>query len=233
MARFILEAAGEDITVGGSNVTVVGTNAGGEEVTVVGGNVTFDSSFNSGGDTIALAGEAEDYTARISGSRVILTSTVNGTTVSIPVGTAGLDIEFGGDDTRTLQVEGGVLSLGDQTIANTGDTTLEPGADDLTAVQALEVLQAAEVALAEFEAEQAATGDDLRTALDTAEGTLEAARATRSDAQLEADLISANADLDAAETDVAAVPGLTAAIEERDEAEAALDAAFDAYVDAV
>jgi hypothetical protein len=229
MARFILEAAGEDITVGGSDVEVIGTTAGGEEITVVGGNITFDNSFNAGGDTIALAGEAEDYTARISGSRVILTSTVNGTTVSIPVGTAGLDIEFGGDDTRTLQIEGGVLVLGDQTIASTGDTTLEPGADDLTAVQALAVLQAAEVALAEFEAEQEATGDDLRAALDTAEATLAAERATRSDAQLEADLISANADLDAAETDVAAVPGLAAAIEERDEADAALDAAIAAY----
>jgi hypothetical protein len=229
MARFILETAGEDITVGGSDVDVIGTNAGGEEITVTGGNITLDGSFTNGGDTIALVGEAEDYTATISGSRVILTSTVNGTTISIPVGTAGLAIEFGGDDTRTLRVNaGGALVLGDQVIAATGETTLESGDDDLTVVEALAVLQAAEVALSDFETEQGATGDDLRANLDTAEATLAAERGVITDAQLEANLISANADVDAAETDVEAVPGLAAAIEERDETFAEAIAAFEA-----
>lgn len=148
MARFILEAAGEDITVGGDDVTVIGTNEGGEEVTIVGGNITLDASFAAGGDTIVLAGEAEDYTATVSGSRVILTS-ATGATVSIPVGTNGIAVDFGGDDTRILMVNAdGDLMLGEQMVDAEGETTLDPGADDtpVALADALEAFLAAEQA---------------------------------------------------------------------------------------
>lgn len=146
MARFILETAGEDITVGGDDVTVIGTNEGGEEVTIVGGNVTLDASFAAGGDTIVLAGEAEDYTATVSGSRVILTS-ATGATVSIPVGTNGIAVDFGGDDTRILMVNAdGDLMLGEQMVDAEGETTLDPGADDtpVTIADALDAVLVAE-----------------------------------------------------------------------------------------
>lgn len=132
MARIILETAGEDVFVGGDDIEVFGTTEGGEVITVnAGSNVVFDGSFAAGGDEIELPGGAGSYSATISGSRVILTST-NGTTVSIPLGEAGIDIDFGGGDVRTLQIVDGEVVLGEQTIEpGATPTELDAGASNL------------------------------------------------------------------------------------------------------
>jgi flagellar biosynthesis GTPase FlhF len=228
MARFILETAGEDITVGGSDVDVIGTNGGGEEITVTGGNISLDASFANGGDTIALEGEAEDYTATVSGSRVILTSTVNGTTVSIPVGTAGLAIEFGGDDTRTLRVNGGAIVLADQVISLTGETEIEAGTDEVTNLTAaLENLQDAQGALATFLAANDLDGNpatptteaDIINARNDAQNDLNADLVEGTDEQLAAEVASEEADVNAAEADVAAIDDLPEAVAELEDAQ--------------
>lgn len=112
MARVILNEAGEDVVVGGV-VSVIGTSAGGEVITVVGGTIILDPSFNAGGDIVNLAGAASSFTIRMSGSAAILVGA--GVTISIPVGTAGLVINFG-DGSRTLAFDSalGVAKLGDQ-----------------------------------------------------------------------------------------------------------------------
>ena len=226
MARVILENGGEDVTVGGSDVDVIGTSTGGEIITITGGNVTLDASFANGGDTIVMEGEAEDYTAEIVGSRLVLTSGT--TTVSIPLGTESNAIVFGGDDTRELMIgENGEVMLGGQEIDQDGETTLEPGDDDGDIISALAALQAAEQAITDFEEEQEMTSQEIRDEAAATEEALADAREIDTDAQLRADLTAADADVDAAEEDVAAVDGLDEAIEELEaantEAEAALE----------
>ncbi|MEM6913227.1 MAG: cadherin repeat domain-containing protein [Pseudomonadota bacterium] len=59
--------------------------------------VTFDPSFNTGGDTVAFAGNAEDYTVRLSGTSVVIS---NGSiSATIPAGTSQTNIVFVGDGT--------------------------------------------------------------------------------------------------------------------------------------
>jgi hypothetical protein len=102
MARVTLSQAGEDVIVGGADVQVIGTSAGGEVITVVSGNVRLDPSFNAGGDTIVLPGNASDYTAYRTGGEVIFTRNDGGVTLRIPIGAAGTEIQFNGGDSRTL-----------------------------------------------------------------------------------------------------------------------------------
>ncbi|NJC05712.1 Ca2+-binding RTX toxin-like protein [Sphingomonas kaistensis] len=102
MARVTLSQAGEDVIVGGADVQVIGTSAGGEVITVVSGNIRLDPSFNQGGDTIVLPGDASDYTAYRAGGEVIFTSLDGTVTLRIPVGGNGTEIQFDGGDSRTL-----------------------------------------------------------------------------------------------------------------------------------
>ena len=103
MARVILLREGEDVIIGGSDVTVIGTTGGGEVMTVVTGNVTLNSSFTAGGDTIVLPGDATDYTVRSEGARIIFESASEGTTVAIPTSDLANTVTFsGGADARTL-----------------------------------------------------------------------------------------------------------------------------------
>ena len=104
MARVTLSQAGEDVTVGGSDIQLVGTTAGDEIITVTGGNVRLDASFNRGGDTIRLPGLASEYTAYRSFSEVIFTRAGGSVTLRIPIGTAGTEIAFDGGDSRTLLI---------------------------------------------------------------------------------------------------------------------------------
>ncbi len=98
MARLILTEAGEDVDVGG-DVTVIGTSSGGEVITVLRGNIVLDPSFNAGGDTVRLPDLASAFTVRLLGSTAILTGA--NLTITIPVGTAGLQVVFD-DVARTL-----------------------------------------------------------------------------------------------------------------------------------
>lgn len=93
MARLTL-TAGESVGLSSGTYDIYGTNTGNETVTVsVGTVVKFDASFNRGGDTISLAGNAGSYTIVRSGSSVIFTDAQGGT-VTVPVGTAGTTIKF-------------------------------------------------------------------------------------------------------------------------------------------
>ena len=236
MARVILEGMGDNVTVGGNDVDVIGTSND-ETITIVSGNVTLDASFANGGDTIELAGEAEEYTAALSGSRVIITNVATGATVSIPVGTAGLDVEFGGDDTRSLMVMNGAVMFGEQTVTSTA-VTLEAGSeteDSLTT--ALNNLQSAQTALSEFLEDNdlgaadptpgdATTAADIRTNEDNALAALNNdVQMNGSDAQLNANLSDARDDLSAAQNAVNNQTGLSAAISE-------LELSQDAYQEA-
>ncbi len=124
MARVILEQPGEDITVGGrfngfgdpTDSTVIGTRSPGEEVTVIEGDIVLDASFNAGGDVIGLPGEADEYSAELIGSRVVLTYAAGEVRISIPVGETPNTIIFGGEDSRTIRIEDGQVFIGDQVV---------------------------------------------------------------------------------------------------------------------
>ena len=95
------------------DVAVFGTTAGGEVIEIVRGDVTLDASFNAGGDTVVLPDDAGSYTATLVGSFVVIES--GDLRVAIPVGLAGMAVQFA-DSTRTLQIAGGQVMLGDQQI---------------------------------------------------------------------------------------------------------------------
>lgn len=123
MARLVLTQPGEDVVVGGE-VTVVGTTSGGEVITVLLGNIVLDASFNAGGDTVELPGAASAFTVRLVGSTAVLTSAKG--TVTIPVGTAGLQVAFE-DVSRTLRFDtaSSSVKLGDQVLTSS-DTGVMP-----------------------------------------------------------------------------------------------------------
>ncbi len=117
LARLILTESGQDIDIGG-NVTIFGTTQSGEVMTILGGTVRLDASFNQGGDTVVLPGVASSYTATLSGSFVTIAG--GDISVAIPVGPAGLSVEFA-DDARTLRFDSasGEVVLGQQAISAT------------------------------------------------------------------------------------------------------------------
>ncbi len=209
MARVILEQPGEDVFVGGAfngfgddtDTTVIGTAAGGEVIDVEQGDIVLDASFNQGGDTIRLEGEASQYTARREGSRIILESVVNQTRISIPIGEP-ITIIFGGDDTRTLQIVNGQVVIGDEVID--GTPTFLDSLDQAALTQALFNLEQAEADLQDFLRDNnvsSAAEADARA--DACEAELRAARADQTDSQLVAEVNEQQADVEAARLDVA------------------------------
>ncbi len=117
MARLILTTPGEDVDIGGT-VTVIGTRSGGEVITITRGNITLDASFNAGGDTIVLPGDAGTYTVRLSGSQAIIAS--SDVSVSIPLGTVGTSIQFAGETlSLVIDTSTGEAKLGQLTITST------------------------------------------------------------------------------------------------------------------
>nr|WP_314441867.1 calcium-binding protein [uncultured Sphingomonas sp.] len=129
MARLVLTEPGEDVDVGG-NVTVIGTTSGGEVITIIRGNIILDASFNTGGDTVRLPDLASAFTVRLQGASAILTGAT--TSVTIPVGPFGLQVEFD-DTTRTLLVDPltKIVRLGDQTITSSETGVLPVGATEV------------------------------------------------------------------------------------------------------
>lgn len=90
-ARIFLEEKAK-VTLGG-DFSVFGTN-GLETLTWLFGDVRLDPSFNRGGDTLMLPDPPGAYSAYRLGSSVVLLS--GGGEVTIPVGTAGMTLNFGG-----------------------------------------------------------------------------------------------------------------------------------------
>lgn len=119
MARLVL-SSGETVSLASGNYNIFGTSSGRETVTIAAGaTVTLDGSFNAGGDTISLGGNATDYTVVRSGSSVVLTYTTGGS-VTIPVGTSGTTIAFA-DASRNLvfNTGSGSIELGNQAVSAT------------------------------------------------------------------------------------------------------------------
>ena len=110
-ARLIL-TQGADIAVGGK-VQVIGTPTGSETVRLLGGSISFDPSFNGGGDKIVFPGKITDYTAKVSGSSMMV---ANGSgSYVVPVGTTGVDLAFD-NATKTMLYANGQFKIGLQAI---------------------------------------------------------------------------------------------------------------------
>jgi len=131
MALLIL-TSNESVGVSSGTYTVVGTRDGKETVTVApGAKVTLDASFNAGGDSISVSGNAGSYKAVADGTQVILTDALGGT-VTIPVGTTKSTVAFA-DASRDLVISGGALKLGNDTVGATA-TTVTAGTGGTTPV---------------------------------------------------------------------------------------------------
>ena len=114
-ARLVLAANGS-ATIGGQ-ISVIGTSNGAESVTSLGGSISFDPSFNTGGDRLTFAGKMTSYSAKVSGSSILLTTDT--ASYTLPVGTVGATLIFD-DAFRTLLYADGHYKIGGQII--------EPGA---------------------------------------------------------------------------------------------------------
>ena len=114
-ARVFL-SEGAEITTGG-NQNVFGTSDG-EDVNYMYGDLVLDPSFNKGGDTLHLPNPVSEYTVYRSGSLVILMS--GDGTITVPVGTAGMMLDFDGD-MRLLRFDNsdGTVKIGDSDVSAT------------------------------------------------------------------------------------------------------------------
>lgn len=111
----LLAGDGQLFAIGGAG-KVVGTR-GFQDVFVLGapGTVNLDPSFNQGGDVVTMAGDAQDWSVALSGSLALFFD--GDTLVEIPVGPAGLAVEFA-DGVRTLRFDEdlGQVTIGSQAI---------------------------------------------------------------------------------------------------------------------
>jgi Ca2+-binding RTX toxin-like protein len=125
LARVILTQPGEDVDIGG-DVIVFGTRSGGEVITVLRGTIVLDPSFNAGGDTVRLPDDAAFFTVRLSGSSAVIQGL--GVTVTIPVGSAGMQVAFN-DVTRTLLIDlaSSTVKLGDQAVTAAAASVVPAG----------------------------------------------------------------------------------------------------------
>lgn len=103
----------------GTDPTRVYGSTDADVVTIAAGvSVVLDGSFNRGNDIIRFTGNAASYSVvRVNASTVRITDAA-GTSVTIPVGSAGTAIEFA-DATRTLSGSSAGILLGNQTITAT------------------------------------------------------------------------------------------------------------------
>lgn len=114
VARVLLVPGGE-VTLGG-NYQAFGTDQA-ESLVYLQGDLRLDPSFNRGGDTLRFEGDADEFSARLNGSSVILMSSSG--EIIIPVGTAGMTLDFGGDQ-RVLRysAEASSVLIDDQAITS-------------------------------------------------------------------------------------------------------------------
>ena len=120
MTNRLILASGSTFSIGaGSSATTVFGTDGVQNLTIAAGaRVELDASFNKGGDTITLAGNASSYTVTKSGSSVILTDAAG--SITIPVGVAGMNIAFADAAARSLvSTTTGAFTLGSQAISET------------------------------------------------------------------------------------------------------------------
>lgn len=103
----------------GTSPTRIFGSVDADKVTIAAGVVaTLDGSFNRGNDTIVFTGNAASYSiVRVNLSTVRVTDAA-GTSVTIPVGSAGTQIQFA-DAARTLSGSSAGILLGDQAVTAT------------------------------------------------------------------------------------------------------------------
>lgn len=119
MARLFLSSGENYSTVGAGSNEVFGFASGAEVVHVAGnGDAIFDATFNQGGDTIYIDGNAADYRVVLDGTSRILLTSLSGASINIPVGGVGANIIFNDAD-RVLKFVGSSAKLGDQTVTST------------------------------------------------------------------------------------------------------------------
>ena len=118
MTNRLTLASGSTFSIGaGSSATTVFGTDGVQNLTIAAGaTVTLDASFNRGGDTITLTGNAASYTVTKSGSSVILTDATG--SITIPVGVTGMNIAFADAAARSLvSTTTGAFTLGGQAVS--------------------------------------------------------------------------------------------------------------------
>jgi hypothetical protein len=110
----------------GTSATKIYGSIDADTVTIAAGvTAVLDGSFNRGNDVIKFAGNAASYSVvRVNASTVKITDAL-GTSVTIPVGSAGTQIQFA-DATRSLSGSSAGIVLGDQSVTAVA-TTLNAG----------------------------------------------------------------------------------------------------------
>lgn len=103
----------------GTSATKIYGSVDADTVTIAAGvTAVLDGSFNRGNDTIKFTGNAASYSiVRLNASTVKITD-ASGTSVTIPVGSTGTQIQFA-DATRTLSGSSAGIVLGDQAVTAT------------------------------------------------------------------------------------------------------------------
>lgn len=131
VARVVLTS--DKLAIFDGDGDIFGTN-GVNNVELLCGNVVLDGSFARGGDSLFLSGAARDYVAYLAGSSLVLSS--GGTKVAVPIGTAGMSIDFDGD-TRVLRYDAGVMKvkLGNDVITATNAQAAVPLAPQMGMIQ--------------------------------------------------------------------------------------------------
>lgn len=118
--RAFLSSGGE-ISLEGDHL-VFGTN-GAEKVRYLGGDLQLDSTFNKGGDTLFLPRGISAYSAYKSGSVLVLISEDG--VIHIPLGAAGITLNFNGDAELARFVGAGAM-IGDQEIVSVSESDPDP-----------------------------------------------------------------------------------------------------------
>lgn len=130
VARFLLSPDGSYAIDG--NAQIFGSN-GVERLKIVDGTVSLDGSFGRGGDTVIFNEGAANFAAYIAGSTIVLVDDLDDDRITIPIGTAGVRLDFDGD-VRVLRfdVTAGAVVIGNQAITAGSFIT----AEDLVAAPA-------------------------------------------------------------------------------------------------
>lgn len=120
---------------------VFGSNAGAETVIVFDNTIAyFQGDFARGGDTVKLADTATDFTIQLIGTNAELVSTSDGVVARIPIGLAGVTVQFETaagvyGDSRSLIFTDGKIMFGSQVVTTTV-TAVAPAAASAPALAA-------------------------------------------------------------------------------------------------
>ncbi len=121
----LLSSSGFEGSIGGSG-SVFGA-AGYQEITILDlpSFITLDPSFNAGGDSLHLSGDADEWQVSQSGTSAVFSD--GDTTVQVPAGTSGMFIVFDdGDRLLRIDTTEGSLKIGSQAFDTNGAQVSAP-----------------------------------------------------------------------------------------------------------